>query len=731
MFRTMARGRLLIGAATGMLAIALVAGPARADETAADAETSTKGRDEIVVTGSHGIVDVSSGTKTTLPVAETPQSISVIDAGTIAELGIQNLNQALRFVAGVTPETRGSSAEVYDQFNLRGFTVPTFLDGMKQYGSSLGYASPQVDMSRLDRIEVVKGAASALYGASSPGGFVNEASKLPLDKDFYGAVSASYGNYDLYRVDADVGGKLDGVLYRFYGSANGADSQQRYGKRERQTLSGAVTVGAGTSTDLTFLAAYSHDPYNGNYGVFPAVGTLIDNPTGQKLATSFYGGEPNDYFSREQVAFTYILNHDFGGGWKFRSSGRYTNVTSKLGIVYTSGGQPDAVAAPTTYTRFSYATDEALNTWVYDNQLTGEFDTGPLHHTLLVGADRQVAHNRELYAFGGATTIDGFDPVYGTMDTPSDPYHVLNYSGVGYTDPVLAHATSRQQGVYAQDQISLGGLRVLLSGRQDWARAENGTSVRHDRKFTYRAGALYKTDFGLAPYVSYSTSFEPQGTTLLNDGTLAKPSAGKQFEAGAKYQVPGTDILLTGAWFHIEQTNVVVSNPLTFAAFQTGKVRSRGFEVEASGSLPYDFNFRFAFSTQNVKDIEDVDATLVGRGLPTVGRGGVSANLAWAPKDGALQGFTIGGAVRHVRRTYAGLYTNADATQTAYNTPSYTVFDALARYNLGSLGLERVTIGVNATNLFDKKYLTSCYANYAWCWYGNRRTVQGTIGFTW
>lgn len=735
------RSRLLVGAATSLLAATLFSAAATAADADADsgadaAQSARPRRDDIVVTAERGVQTINAATKSTLPIADTPQSISVITSSDIAGLGLQSLNQAMRYVAGVTPETRGTSAEVYDQFKLRGFDVPTYLDGLKMFSSGTGYAVPQVDVSRIDSIEIVKGAASALYGASSPGGFVNEQSKLPIDRDFYGAASASYGTYNLYRFDADVGGKIgdgDGsVLWRLYGSANGADTQQDFGKRERQTVSGAVTLGAGTSTDFTVLAAYSHDPYNGNYGAFPAVGTLIANEAG-KLPTSFYGGEPNDRFSREQFGLTYIFNHDFGGGWKFRSSARYQYVSSELGLVYTGGPQAAPDTDPTLYTRYSYATDESLNNWTYDNRLSGEVDTGPLHHALMFGADRQVAHSRELYAFGGGTTIDAYNPVYGTMDTPSDPYHVLNYSLVGYADPQLVTARQRQQGVYAQDEISLGDLRVILSGRQDWAHATQDGVVKKDSKFTYRAGALYKTSIGLSPYVSYSTSFEPQGTTLLEDGSLADPSLGKQLEIGAKYTVPGTDILISGAWFNIRQTNVIVSDPVTYTSQQIGKVRSRGFELEASGSLPYDLSFRLAYSTQDVKDIEDVYANRQGRGLATVGRGGVSANLEWSPKAGAAEGLTIGGGVRHVDRTYAGLYTNADGTETPYNTPSYTVFDALLRYNLARLGtgMERVTLSANVTNLFDKKYLTSCYANYSWCWYGSRRTVQGTIGFTW
>ncbi len=679
----------------------------------------------IVVTGEKATTIASSGTKSATPIVETPQSISVISAGDIAGLGLQNLNQALRFVAGVTPETRGASAEVYDQFKLRGFDAPVYLDGLRQFGSATGYAVPQVDVSRLDRVEIIKGPASVLYGQSSPGGLVAEVSKLPLDRATYGAVSGTYGTYDLYRVDADIGGRAgDGVLWRIYGSANGADDQQTQGqgKRERQTISAAVTAGAGSSTSFTLLGAYSHDPFNGNYGVFPTLGTLIDNPAG-KISTKFYGGEPGDFFRREQAALTYIFNHDFGSGWALRSSGRYQYVKSRMGLVYTSGPAVDPLAvAPTLYARSSYSTREQLNNWTFDNQLTGKVVTGPVTHNLLFGVDRQVAHSAGLSAFGGGTPIDVFNPVYGTMPTPQTPADVQASFGIG-----SANVRQRQQGIYAQDQIAVGGLRVTLSGRQDWARQERNGKAQKDEKFTWRAGALYLLPFGLAPYASYSTSFQPENAEL-RDGSPPKPSLGKQIEAGVKYQPTGTSILVTAAWFRIEQTNVVVSYP-DFTAEQIGKVRSQGVEVEASAPLPYGFNAKLAYSRQRVKKVEDVVAANIGLPLATVGRGGISANLEWAPTEGPASGFAIGGAVRHVDKTYADFYSD----RVARYSPAYTVFDALLRYDLGKLSprLANVDLGVNATNLFDKKYLTSCFANYAWCWYGNRRTVQATIGYRW
>ncbi|WP_420137802.1 TonB-dependent siderophore receptor [Sphingomonas sp.] len=710
----------------------LVTAPLCAADVATDADQDTG---VIVVTGSRPVTESSAGTKSTVPLAETPQSISVISASDIAGLGLQNLNQTLRFVAGVTPEQRGASEEIYDLFKLRGFDALIYLDGLRQFTSPTGYASAQTDISRLDRIEVVKGPASTLYGQSTPGGIIAQSSKLPLDRDLYGAASGTYGTFNLYRFDADVGGRAaPGVLWRLYGSANGADTQQKFGKRERQTISGAVTVGAGGKTSLTLLGNYSHDPYNGTYGVFPSLGTLIPNPNG-RISSKFDGGEAGNRYAREQAAGTYIFTHQFNDNWAFRASGRLQRITSKLGLIYVSGGLDPDDTAQRLYSRASYSTRERLNAWTYDNQLTGRFDTGPITHNILIGYDRQLLHARELYAFGTAPSIDVYAPVYGTIAVPRTPAQVPNPFGGYY------NVRSLQQGVYAQDELSWGGLRVTLSGREDWTRIANGLGTnaqdtvlpdaQKNRKFTWRAGALYKFDMGLAPYVSYATSFQPQTAIVANpDGTtgLAKPSTGKQLEAGAKYQVPGTAILVTAAWFRIIQNDVVTPNPLTNISFQSGKVRSTGVEVEATLPLPYGFNGRFAFSRQRVKVLEDADLARVGKSLETVGKGNMSANLEWSPKQGPLEGLALGGAVRHVSPVYAGI---APSDGIARYSPSYTVYDALVRYDLAGVSdrLNGLSVSINATNLFNKKYLTSCYANYGWCWYGSRRTVQGTIGY--
>lgn len=728
------RHRLVLLAGTAALFTSGVSSAKTATSAIADsaADAAEPQVQDILVTGQRPANEESGGTKSDTPLVETPQSVSVVSGEEIHDLGLANLNQTLRYVAGVTPETRGANAEIYDQFKLRGFDAPRYLDGLKLFASATGYADAQIDVSRIERIEVVKGPASVLYGQSSPGGLVAISSKLPLDQEFYGNASATYGTYNLYDVEGDIGGRLgDGELWRVYGAVNGADTQQTFGKRRRETISAAGTAGAGSGTTFTVLAAYSHDPDNGNYGSAPALGTLFDNPNG-RIRTDFADGEPGDYFRRNQLGLTYIFTHRFGGGWAFRSSGRYNYVSTDLGAIYQTGAPADPSFR--TVGRAAYASREQLNNWTFDNQLSGTLATGPLSHRLLLGLDRQVAHSREFAGFdsvvrGDAVTpIDVYNPVYGTSPIPHRPEDIASAG--------LYLARQRQTGLYAQDQIAWQGLRLTLSGRQDWARTVNNGAGQDNSKFTWRVGGLYLTPIGLAPYVSYSTSFEPQlGQVLHDDGSItgADPSEGKQIEAGLKYQPPGSRILVTAAWFRIDQTNLLTGIPGTNYSSQAGKVRSEGFEAEATVPLPHGFEVRGAFSHQKITPKQI-----------SVGKGNAALNLAWSPPAGPLEGLTVGGGMRWVDEVYGGRVNEGDyggaATAGglvgpgAYNTPSYTLFDALIRYDLGKANprLAGLEVGINATNIFDKKYLTSCYlGGVGWCWYGNRRTVQATIGFHW
>lgn len=283
----------------------------------------------------------SSATKSDTPLIETAQSVTVITRNEMDVRNVLNLNQAVRYTAGITPDLRGGGVgSRYDQFALRGFSAPTFLDGLKLQDSPTGYAVAQTDTSRLDRVEILKGPASALYGQSSPGGLVALSSKIATDQRSYGSVNATGGMFDLYRVDADVGGYVTDngfVRYRVNGTVNGQHSQlSRTGSR-RFSISPSFTFGGDGPTTLTILGNYQYDPENGTYGGVPLVGSLKRASFGY-LPRNFYDGDSSfEKYNRRHGAITYIFNHRFNNDWSFSTRGRYDDIKTQYRSVYDSG----------------------------------------------------------------------------------------------------------------------------------------------------------------------------------------------------------------------------------------------------------------------------------------------------------------------------------------------------------------------------------------------------------
>jgi len=664
----------------------------------------------------------SSATKSDTPLIETAQSVSVITRNEMDVRGVLTLNQAIRYEAGVTPDLRGGEGTRYDLFQLRGFTVPTFLDGLKLQTSPTGYATAQTDTSRLERIEILKGPASALYGQSSPGGLVALSSKLPTDRSFYGGVTTTGGMYDLYRVDGDVGGwaTKDGfVRYRLYGTVNGQHTQlSRTGSR-RFSISPSVTIGGDGPTTLTLLGNYQYDPENGSYGGVPLVGSLVRAPYGY-LPRNFYDGDvPFEKFDRKQGAVTYILNHQFNKDWSFSTRGRYDNISTIYRSVYNSGYYVD----DDTLARSAFGTTEHMNTLAFDSQFKGHVATGPLHHTMMFGFDYMQLHSTEVGAYGSAPNLNVFSPDYDETIPAMSPY--VNY-----------RTNSHQIGVYGQDEIRFHHFILTGSLRNDWYRS-NQTEYLSDSntrenasQITWRASGLYHFDFGLAPYISYSTSFEPQAGTVSNDGgktfRQADPSLGKQLEGGVKYQVPGTSILLTAAGFHIEQTNVLVAVGNLGYSTESGKVHSDGFEFEAHAQPYKNLMVTAAVSVQKVHDDS------AGTPLIQSGKGNASLFAFYTMPSGVLKGLGFGGGMRYSAKAFGGTATYGNVW-----VPQYALFDGSLRYDLSnaSRSLHGWSVSASVRNIFDKNYVANClsYASYGqeFCYYGERRNAQASIGYSW
>jgi len=672
---------------------------------------------EVVITGQQPSDVAASGTKSETPLIETPQSITVIDRQDLDLRVVQNLNEALHFTAGVGPDTRGNTAGRYDLQTIRGFTPDQYLDGLRLIGSANGYATPQVDLAFLDRVEVLKGPASGLYGQASPGGIVALSSKLPV-LDRLAEITLAGGSYGTERASFDAGGRIDAdgqFSFRLAGTGYHSDTQTQHVEAVRYGISPSLTWRPDELTSWTLLYNFQHDPKTGDYGAMPLQGSVLPNPNG-RVPRDFYDGEPGyERFDRRQNAVTSLFTRRFGD-WAFHQNTRYMQTETIYRSVYHVGLQPDLILL----NRSVALADEAVDALTLDNQLTGTVKTGVLTHNIIVGVDYQQTHQTEAAGFGGEVApLDIFTPVYGATVTPPD---------ISFSVRLNLHQT----GVYAQDQIALDNWRLVLSGRHDWVksgqldRLGGNTTSFDQKKFTGRAGLLYLFPNGVAPYVSYSTSFLPQTDTDRN-GNILPPTQGKQSEVGIKYQPGAWNTLLTAAVYDLRQTNKATQDPsvpVGFGSIAAGEVRSRGIELEGSSHPTSALEVKASYTYLDNAVIKDNSGLLGTRpyGVPQQ-----TANLyaLYTVQEGSLGGLGVGGGVRYLGRNFDGA-----AGTDALSIPGATLFDVLASYDLGKATPRAagLTLNLDVTNLFNRTYVSSCYSTL-WCWYGASRNVQASLRY--
>lgn len=673
---------------------------------------------------------ITTGTKTDTPLIEAPQSVGVVTRDQMQAQAPQTVSQALRFTAGVLPEVRPSNR--YDSVFVRGFggqgtgaAFVNFLDGLRM-GRGANYAVPNVDPWLLERIEVLRGPASVLYGQTSSGGIVNLVSRRPTETPVH-EVQLNFGSHERMQAAFDFGGPLTGdgtVLYRLTGIGYTGNTQYDYIGEERFAIAPALTWKPTADTTLTILTSYQKDPETGFYNFQPAVGTVLPSPHGQ-VGSNFFPGDPNwQNDSKTQYAAGYQFEHRFNSTWTVRQNFRYSHIDSNRGVMSIQSLRADGRTANRTVL---WALEDA-DTIAVDNQVQASFATGPLRHTLLGGLDYAYATSwSRVGTVTGATVpgIDIFNPVY----------------GVQVPVPVLGPAQSSSQdvnqtGIYLTDQIALGGFRFNIGIRHDWAdtdttnKGSGVTTSQSDEKTTWRVGALYLFDFGLAPYVTYSTSFLPNtGLSAPQRGrTPFGPTEGEQYEAGVKFQPRGFNSFIQASVYQIKQQNVLTPDPLYNGySVPTGEIRSRGFELEGRASLDNNLDLILAYAYTDAEVTQSNQSGVQGKQVPQVPKHMVSA---WADYRfdegmGVLNGFGIGAGIRYVGSTYG------DSTNT-FKVPSATVYDAAIRYDFGAINpqLAGLQAMVNANNLTDKEYIASCSSGTA-CYFANRRVVTAGLRYVW
>ncbi len=670
---------------------------------------------------SSGLVGLrtTAGTKTDTPVAEIPQTINLVTAQQIEMTGATDLNQALRYVPGFATFGADSRTDWYAA--LRGFTPTLYVDGVAAPNTAV-IANWRVDPYTIDSIAVLRGPTSVLYGAGEPGAIVDAHTKL-ADGERVREAGVQLGNDARKQFMLDVGDALDPdgrYAYRFVGVARDGNAVTGPNGDRRVALAPSFRWRPNADTSLTLSATFLQDSSDISSNFLPASGTVLPNPNG-RLSQDIYMGTPgfNDY-RKKQWSLGYALEHRVNAIWSLHQDVRWSHLSLDDATVFGIGFVPRST---TTMMRYAGLFQLNYSRFDIDNHAQARFGTGPLEHTLLLGAqyDRQTTTNSVWLAL--APSLNLYHPVY-------RPVTDAIFSGPTSLGHVDQYTAMNVFGVYAQDQIRWKRWTLTLGGREDFvnARFDNrtaGTQAQQDvSAFSGRVGLTYQGDAGLSPYVSYSTSFDPVIGVRMYGGGMPKPTRGKQTEAGLRWQPPGRNLLLSAAVYQIDQTNVATPTPVSLdptgtTSVQTGKVRSRGIELSAVGKVTRELSVVASYVYQDVKNVQANDASLnnwpVAVPLP---RQMASMWADWTWRTDALSGLGIGGGVRYQSAS-------AGAPDNSLTVPSVTLYDLALHYEM-----PHWRFALNVANLFDRRYVSGC-TSYTVCVFGNERTVLATAKYNW
>ncbi|SDO90347.1 iron complex outermembrane recepter protein [Phyllobacterium sp. YR620] len=648
-----------------------------------------------------------TGSKTDVPIREIPQSISVVTREQMDDRIVDRVEDAIAYTSGVTASPWGVD-ERFDQFLIRGFDVGTyavFRDGLPQ--KAIDFSGFKSEPYGMERVEVLKGPSSVLYGENDVAGLVNLVTKRPTTDPFYSAY-AGYGSFNTYELGIDAGGPLDkeGVwTYRLTGLLRDGELETDFSQNDRVYIAPAITWSPSADTSLTVLANYQWDKLTPNAFLPVANPAFPDLP---KFSRSFTTAQPgfND-FDANHGSIGYLFEHSFNDAWKVQQNLRYSSQDTDYRHLYYS-----SMADDTTMNRTLFTVDETATIFSVDNNVQYDYENARIKNTLLMGLD----YTRQ--------TVDGHNG-YGegpTLDITDPDYHLDIEAPAIYVD---RKQTVDQIGLYGQTQTKFDDHWLLtLGGRQSWVtnknfdRLSDTSDTQDDNAFTGKAGLGYLFDNGFTPYISYTESFSPvigQGSS----GQTFAPSEGKQYEAGVKYEpdyFPGT---VTGSVFEITKSNVLTPDPVdpTFQV-QTGEVRHRGFELESVVNLFHGVSLIASYTYLDAEiTSSNIDGEVGNRpALVPEHQAGLWAKYTF--ETGALEGLNVGSGVRYVGSTYGD---NANLIK----VDNYTLVDALISYEKngwkGSL---------KASNIFDKEYYSTCSSDdigNPMCIYGEGRAIKATL----
>ena len=658
-----------------------------------------------------GAVARSSGTtKTGAPIVETQASVSVIPRAQIEAQGAANLAEAVGYTAGIVTENFGADPR-FDSLYLRGFNLENdkFLDGLRLMRSTqFPTSAPSFELYGIERVEVLKGPASVLYGAGTPAGLINMIQKrAQADGDFteVGLGADSNGSLEVF---GDANRVVnDQLAYRITVKSSDTNTDVEEIDNERNYLAASVSYALSASTELEFMVSMHDDAPQTPTGVPHAIIGVVDL---DRLREFNFGDESVNESDRQMRTLSFGITHEFANGWKLNNTLRYTSHDWDYDNVYVSGGTGTVAERGVIQQRESF---ESVGT---DLRLSGDVLTGSVDHRLVFGLDAMQLTEDASTGFFEFGDIDINNPTYGgaigaqTYDAQKD---------IDVT----------QVGAYVVDEMAMGNLRATLGLRHEWSKQDgqnatenfelntSGTTDlnREDDATTGHLGLGYVWDNGVASYMSYATSYLPQPGADI-DGDQLEPTHGEQLELGVKYEPVAFDGLFTASLFDLRETdrNTSVTEGGVNGVRQIGEIQVRGMELEAVAELEQGWMVKAAYT---YSETEVLDGANEGNELKEVPEHAASL---WVSRDmqGALEGLNVGGGMRYIGTRYAD-----DANTTELQ--SVALFDLGAQYAVGN----GFSGQVNVSNLFDEAYVSGegPFATFL----GDGRRVSASLSYKW
>ena len=664
------------------------------------AQTEIDEEIEIIATdeaeNNYYVPDASTATRTDTPLRDIPQSVQIIPQQVIEDRQATSLEEIVTYSSGVTfsGDNFGRSAN----FAIRGFNNTAILrDGFRVYNR---FAQGIPETANLERVEIVKGPSSVVFGESEPGGLINLVSKQPLSEPFYN-LQLQLGNDSFVRFPVDLSGPLTetanlnyrlNTLYQYEESFRDLDNGF-----ERFFVAPTLAWQIADNTDLSFNLEYTNETRPVDLGTTVIDGEPADIPRERIL------NNPSDRGEREFINTGYTFEHRFNRDWK---------ISNAFGYISNDFGQKDneAVAVPVLFNEntnvltrtFTQQEREEDSFTLYTN-VEGNFATGKIEHNLLFGIDLNHSQTDLSTRFDpfplnsdnpNLTSINIFDPDYDAFPAP-DPEAIDFFNNDDVTNDRL--------GIYLQDKIDLSDNLILLAGLrydtfdQTITNNLNNTEVsQNSDAVTPRIGIVYQPIEAISLYTNYSQSFNPQ-PFLYNrsaDGSLLEPESGEGFEVGVKGEIVPNRLAATVAYFNITKENVVSEDAFNpFLAVVTAQQQSQGIELDLIGEIQPGWNIIASYAYIDSEITEDNNPDFIGSRFPNIPENSAGLWTTYEIQQGDLEGLGLGIGFNYVGERRGGL-------PNSFEVDSYFLTNAALFYNRQNWQLR-----LNFNNLFDVDFI--------------------------